>query len=85
MCRNGAKNFVLLSRSGPSSNAAKEFVQTMRNKGLCVYAPECDISNLVAVSGMLAYVNENMPPIKGCIQSSMVLEVSCLGSLPSQD
>lgn len=76
MCRHGAKNLVLLSRSGPKSDTAKQLVTKLENEGVRVYAPTCDISNAEAVKAAVTNVEANMPPVKGCIQASMVVEVS---------
>ncbi|KAI1800249.1 hypothetical protein F4811DRAFT_556979 [Daldinia bambusicola] len=74
MARNGAKHLVLLSRSGVKSPAAKDLVSKLENNGVVVYAPRCDISDPAAVQSMVDYAQANMPPIRGCIQGSMVVE-----------
>ncbi|KAK5988693.1 Highly reducing polyketide synthase azaB [Cladobotryum mycophilum] len=74
MCRHGAKNIILLSRSGPNSDAAKGLIATLEKDGIRVHAPKCDVSNPEAVEAVVAHAKANMPPIKGCIQASMVVE-----------
>ncbi|XP_044721361.1 KR domain-containing protein [Hirsutella rhossiliensis] len=74
MCRHGARNVMLLSRSGPKSEAAKELVASLEKGGVSVYAPKCDISDPEAVEAVVTHAKANMPPIKGCIQASMVVE-----------
>lgn len=76
LCRNGAKHLVLLSRSGPKSEAAKELVTKLELDGVQVYAPQCDISDEAALKEVVKRVQETMPPIRGCIQGTMVVEVS---------
>ena len=73
----GARNLLLLSRSGAMSHAALEMLDEMQEKGVRINAPRCDISDEQAVVVALRQSEENMPPIKGCIQGSMVLKV-CL-------
>ncbi|PNY29025.1 Polyketide synthase [Tolypocladium capitatum] len=74
MCRHGARHVILVSRSGPKSDVAREFVANLVSDGVCVYAPECDVSDADAVEAVAAYARANMPPIKGCIQASMVVD-----------
>ena len=76
MYQRGAQNLVLLSRSGPSSPAAKDLVDELEAKGACLYTPRCDISDATAVKSIFKHVESTMPPIRGCVQASMVLQVS---------
>lgn len=71
----GARNLILLSRSGASNPHAQALVDELTSKGACVQTPGCDISDKNALESTLAAClkNANMPPIKGCIQASMVL------------
>jgi FlaA1/EpsC-like NDP-sugar epimerase len=74
MITRGARNLLLLSRSGTSSSPVSELITLMKIKGVRIEAPMCDISDeetLVSVLGKY----KHMPPIKGCIQASMVLQV----------
>ncbi|KAL7629617.1 hypothetical protein AAE478_001139 [Parahypoxylon ruwenzoriense] len=74
LCRNGAKHLVLLSRSGPKSKAAKELVAKLEMDGVQIYAPPCDVSDEEALREVVKHVEETMPPIRGCMQGSMVVE-----------
>lgn len=76
MCRQGARHLILLSRSGPKSAAAQLLVSTLEKAGVVVYTPSCDISDSDAVQTVVKYAKVHLPPIKGCIQASMVVEVS---------
>ncbi|KAH8879535.1 hypothetical protein GQ53DRAFT_853631 [Thozetella sp. PMI_491] len=67
----GARNLILLSRSGPQTAEAAELVGELRSRGARVAAPACDISSAEALAAALA--EAAMPPAKGCIQASMVL------------
>ncbi|KAI0396952.1 polyketide synthase [Xylariaceae sp. FL0594] len=69
----GAKNLILLSRSGASKPAAKEFLDEI--KPLCqnVVAPACDVADREALAKCIEECLAFMPKIKGCIQGSMVL------------
>jgi NADP-dependent 3-hydroxy acid dehydrogenase YdfG/acyl carrier protein len=76
MASKGAKNLVLLSRSGASSPSAQNLVQELRNKGVRVEAFACDVSNASRLSEVLSSISQTLPPIKGCIQGTMVLRDS---------
>ena len=44
LARRGARNLILLSRSGPSSAAASSLLLELRSSGIRVEAPVCDIT-----------------------------------------
>ncbi|KAI8628763.1 polyketide synthase [Xylariaceae sp. FL1651] len=74
MVSRGAKNLILLSRSGPVKAAAKAFLEEL--KPLCqrVAAPPCDVADKEALEKCIKECLQYMPLIKGCIQGSMVLK-----------
>ncbi|KAI1080984.1 hypothetical protein F5B20DRAFT_588940 [Whalleya microplaca] len=74
MSRHGARHLILLSRSGIKTQAARELVASLENNGVCVYAPRCDITDSDAVQAVFRHARTSMPPIKGCIHGSMVIE-----------
>lgn len=76
MAFKGARNLLVLSRSGVSSRAASEVVQKLTEQGITVMTPECDISSLSLLSSTLEECGKIMPPIRGCINATMVLNVS---------
>ncbi|RWA08359.1 hypothetical protein EKO27_g6749 [Xylaria grammica] len=65
MADRGAKYLIILSRSGATSQVAIELVSELRAKNVHVLTPRCDIST-----------TPNLPPIKGCINATMVLQDS---------
>ncbi|CAF9906795.1 MAG: hypothetical protein GOMPHAMPRED_004931 [Gomphillus americanus] len=72
MASRGAKNLVLLGRSGVKTTAAEELVNELRSQDITVLAPSCDIINVSDVQEVIDMISKAMPPIKGCIQASMV-------------
>ena len=71
-----ARNFILLSRSGAEGNeTARQMIDDMRKTGVQIEAPRCDVTDEQAVSSVLKGYGQLLPPIKGCIQASMVLKV----------
>lgn len=75
LVQHGAENLLLLSRSGASGDNAIVFLDELRATGVNVATPICDISNEQSLATVLAEYSVKMPPIKGCIQASMVLQV----------
>jgi hypothetical protein len=72
----GAKNLILLSRTGLSSSpVASELVSNLINKGATIAALTCDVCNVTELKKTLEECQRSMPPVKGCINAAMVLEV----------
>ncbi|KKA17425.1 hypothetical protein T310_8709, partial [Rasamsonia emersonii CBS 393.64] len=69
----GARHLILLSRSGPKSEAAQELLKQLEAMGVRVKAPRCDVTSQDALSAALAECRD-LPPIRGCIQGTMVLQ-----------
>lgn len=71
----GAKNLILLSRSGAQSHAAIGLIEELKAKGAHVEAPPCDVTKADMLESTLDKRAATLPPIKGVIQGSMVLNV----------
>ncbi|CAI6335394.1 unnamed protein product [Periconia digitata] len=81
MCSHGAKNLLLLSRSGGRDGDAKTFVSELAESGVNIATPACDVTDSDALAKVLDYVKLRLPPIKGCIQASMVLKDTLFSSM----
>ena len=75
MASRGAKNLLLLSRSGILKKEASEIKLELKEKGVRVETPACDVTDMSSLAAVLEEHAQMMPPIKGCIQSSVVLKV----------
>ena len=76
MASKGAKSLILPSRSGASSISASSAVSELRERGVRVITPKCDVSSPSSLFSMLEdCVRSGVPPIKGCINAAMVLQV----------
>jgi aryl carrier-like protein len=74
MADKGAKNLIIPSRSGTSSQASRDIVSELQDKGVHTMAPKCDISSATELAALLqACTDAHMPPIKGCINAAMAL------------
>lgn len=71
----GAKNLILLSRSGAKCEASVVFLLELEQLGVNVAAPPCDVTDIASLKTVLEQCAKDMPPIKGCVQGSMVLRV----------
>lgn len=74
MVSRNAKNLILLSRSRTHAIEVQNLLRELREKGVTVATPACDIGNRESLALALASCRE-MPTIKGCIQAAMVLKV----------
>ncbi len=55
--------------------AAIALLDELKDNGVNVAAPPCDISDEAAVVSVVTEYAKTFPPIRGCIQGSMVLRV----------
>lgn len=75
MASRGAKNLILLSRRGATHPSATEFIKELESTCDKVSAPACDVTDADTLKRVLDECLVEMPPVKGCIQGSMVLKV----------
>ncbi|KAL9012268.1 MAG: hypothetical protein Q9173_002960 [Seirophora scorigena] len=73
MANRGAKNLILLSRSALHREDAQQLITELQRKGVRVETPACDIADEEALALVLASCSQKLPPIKGCIQSTLAL------------
>ncbi|KAI1662268.1 putative polyketide synthase [Daldinia decipiens] len=73
MVSRGARNLILLSRSGPRNKAARTTIQHLEQSGAKVYTPACDISDHSSLQRVLQQL-QDIPAIKGCVQAAGVLK-----------
>ena len=69
----GARNIVFLSRSGPSSAAAKSTTAELTALGVNLETWACDIGDAESLAAALVKCAQTMPPIKGVIQLAAVI------------
>ena len=76
MAMEGAKHLIVPSRSGAVSQAAGEVVDELAKQGITVAAPKFDVSSPDSLSEVLDEYAKTMPPVRGCINAAMILNVS---------
>ncbi|RAK99269.1 MDR/SDR family oxidoreductase [Aspergillus ibericus CBS 121593] len=85
MVDRGARHLVLLGRSGAKTKAALELIDELARQGACVHAPPCDVMDAASVKQVMEDVSQTMPPIKGCVQGSMVLRDQMFSEMSHED
>ncbi|KAL2008035.1 hypothetical protein VTN00DRAFT_8017 [Thermoascus crustaceus] len=78
----GARNLILVSRSGGSSETATMLIEELTQKGARVEAVKCDITQANDLKTSLASALEKMPPLRGVVQAAMVLEDKIFETMP---
>lgn len=76
MVGRGARNLILLSRTGGQSEKAFAFFKTLEAESARVEAPACNMTDASVLKRVLDRCAETKPPVMGFIQASMVLSVS---------
>ncbi|KAI0415487.1 lovastatin nonaketide synthase [Xylaria grammica] len=85
MVHRGARNLVLLSRSGPQSEVAKNLVLELAQAGAYVATPAVNLSNLQEIKRTFHEVSKSMPPIRGCIQATVALRDNLFPNMTYDD
>jgi NAD(P)-dependent dehydrogenase (short-subunit alcohol dehydrogenase family) len=76
MVSKGAKNIVLLSRSGELRGKAKEQVDALNENGANIVVRTCDVADRASVDRLISDGLVDLPPVRGIIHGAMVLHVS---------
>ena len=72
----GAKSIILISRSGMDATGAVETIEALSRPGVVVTVRKCDVAKKEDLEAILHECVQTLPPIRGVIQSAMVLKVS---------
>ncbi|KAJ5730275.1 Acyl transferase/acyl hydrolase/lysophospholipase [Penicillium malachiteum] len=73
MASRGAKNLIFLSRSGRITEPVEEMIANLKTIGCRSHVFTCDVSDADRVRAVVEECSASLPPIKGCVQGSMVL------------
>jgi len=77
----GARNFVLIGRSGATTPEAKSLLQDSRLK---VLAEPCDVSDRRTLEKVFEKARATMPPIVGVLHAAMVLDDAVVANLDAE-
>ncbi len=83
MAEHGARNIVVMSRSGPHGEAATQ-LQQLRDRGVNILDTRGDVSSAADVENVLAQISAKMPPLKGVVHGAMVLDDDFVTALDEQ-
>jgi hypothetical protein len=75
MVSKGAKNIVLLSRSGKLQGKAKEQIDTLNDDGAKILVRSCDVADRASVDKLISVDLNGLPPVRGIVHGAMVLHV----------
>lgn len=76
LVRRGAANILLLTRSGVESDPNRlKMVEELEKKGVNLQYGACDIADLASMRRVVEAASKIMPPIRGCFQAAMVIQV----------
>jgi hypothetical protein len=84
MVSRGAKNLILLSRSGHVTKPVEEMVADLKNSGCNSHIFRCDVADAGRLRDVVTECSKSLPPIRGCIQCSMVLRVCFVAILTKE-
>ncbi|RDW94182.1 type I polyketide synthase [Aspergillus mulundensis] len=70
----GARYLLLLSRRGAVDDEAAAFLKELAASQISAIATPCDITDYLMLEAVLGAASHRFPPIKGCIQATMVLK-----------
>ncbi|KAL0256846.1 Type I Iterative PKS [Diplodia seriata] len=75
MAQKGARNVVLLSRSGKTDGKVGQLIEDVRQSlDANIVVRACDVADEASVRALVADCKASMPPIRGVIHAAMVLK-----------
>lgn len=80
----GARNLVLISRSGPSSEEAKAAIVRLKNQGVKVDAVSCDVTDRHALAAVLTQIDKTLPPLKGIVHAATVINDGLIRNMDAE-
>ncbi len=70
----GARNLILVSRSGPASEAARKAVDSLESSGVNVVARACDVTEEAAIETLFREAETAGAPIRGVIHAAAIFD-----------
>ncbi|EAW14856.1 putative polyketide synthase [Aspergillus clavatus NRRL 1] len=85
LARRGAKHLIFLSRSATVHEAGQETIAQLKLLGCTSHVFQCDISDESRLLEVITQIQETLPPVKGCIQCSFVLNDRAFDSMTHEE
>jgi acyl transferase domain-containing protein/NADPH:quinone reductase-like Zn-dependent oxidoreductase len=76
MVGKGARNLVLVSRTGSATGKVKELIDDLATSGARIAVRKCDVANSESVENLIKNELIGMPEVRGVVHGAMVLHVS---------
>jgi thioester reductase-like protein len=80
----GARNLVLVSRSGPKKKEAAE-IDRLRAEGIHIVEQRGDVTDTESMETIVGTIGKTLPPLKGIVHAAMVLHDDFISSLSAED
>ncbi|PAS96899.1 MAG: beta-ketoacyl synthase [Candidatus Dactylopiibacterium carminicum] len=80
----GARHLILISRSGPQSQEAREAIAGFEAQGVTVLARACDVTQREALQALLAEARASLPPLRGVVHAAAVIEDALIRNLDAE-
>ncbi|KAI3002617.1 hypothetical protein CBS147346_5843 [Aspergillus niger] len=74
MVQRGARDIVLLSRSGTVTDGVQKLTTDCQALGASIHVKPCDVSEVSQVKALVTELQKDLPPIRGVIHAAMVLK-----------
>ncbi|WP_447044928.1 type I polyketide synthase [Vreelandella sp. H-I2] len=80
----GARQLVLLSRSGPASEEAQAAIAGLEQQGVTVLAVACDITDRDALANVFERIETELNPLRGIVHAATVIDDSLIRNLSAE-
>jgi acyl carrier protein len=81
MADKGARNLVLLGRSGAASSESRNAVAELQAAGVTVHVAKADVADAASLSAAFEDMESVLPPVRGIVHAAMVLEDALVQNL----
>ncbi|KGQ12279.1 Lovastatin nonaketide synthase [Beauveria bassiana D1-5] len=85
MVQRGARNIVLLSRSGSMTAELERLIAECEPLGAKIHVMACDVADEAKVNELIAQLRSSLPPILGVIHAAMVLRDTLFENMSFED
>jgi len=80
----GARQLILLSRSGPTSEEAQAAIASFEQQGVTVLAAACDITDRTALAALLERAKGELAPLRGIVHAATVIDDGLIRNLDAE-
>ncbi|MGP9765432.1 type I polyketide synthase [Halomonas sp. AOP13-D3-9] len=80
----GARQLILLSRSGAASEEAQAAIAAFEQQGVAVLAAACDITDRAALADVLERAKGELAPLRGIIHAATVIDDGLIRNLDAE-